>query len=256
MSNDLQACADLVARGDYTRLRATMAAPPKARLVLFPLFAFNLEVARAPWVTQQPTIAEMRLQWWIDALGEIATQETVRRHEVVTALAQVLTSETVPLLQDLVAARRWDIYQEPFENEADFEQYIDQTSGNLLVVATELLGSADSQVVRDFAFAVGLANWFQAVPHFLEQNRQPLLHNTPAALQRLAQQGLKRLARARQTRTLVSQQAGLALLCGWQTKAYLAEVVASPERVLSGLLGPSANFSKIQLLLRSVFGRW
>ena len=49
-----------------------MAAPVEARRVLFPLYAFNVEVARAPWVTSEPMIGEMRLQWWRDALEEIA----------------------------------------------------------------------------------------------------------------------------------------------------------------------------------------
>ena len=72
------ACAALVERGDPQRFRAAMAAPPEARRVLFPLYAFNVEVARAPWVTQEPMIAEMRLQWWRDALEEIAMGGRVR----------------------------------------------------------------------------------------------------------------------------------------------------------------------------------
>ena len=72
MDDDLNACAALVERGDPVRFRAAMASPMAARRVLFPLYAFNLEVARAPWVTQEPMIARMRLQWWRDALAEIA----------------------------------------------------------------------------------------------------------------------------------------------------------------------------------------
>ena len=49
---DLTACAELVARADPSRFRATMAAPVAARRVLFPIYAFNTEVARAPWVTR------------------------------------------------------------------------------------------------------------------------------------------------------------------------------------------------------------
>ena len=58
----LQACAELVERGDPDRFLATMAAPVALRATLFPLYAFNVEIARAPWVTQEPMIAEMRLQ--------------------------------------------------------------------------------------------------------------------------------------------------------------------------------------------------
>ena len=71
LDDDIAACARLVARGDLPRFRATMAAPVELRRMLFPLYAFNLEVARAPWVTAEPMIALMRLQWWRDALGEI-----------------------------------------------------------------------------------------------------------------------------------------------------------------------------------------
>ena len=218
-SSDLNACAALVERGDPKRFLAVMAAPVQARKVLFALFAFNLEVARAPWVTQQPMIAEMRLQWWCDALDEIASQKVVRRHEVVTPLAALIDSHAAALLRELVTARRWDIYDEPFEDAAQFERYIDYTSGHLLVVASGVLGGADPQVVRDFAFATGLSNWFQAVPKLLSQRRHPLLDLSSKSLRRLAEQGLQRLAMARNSRGLVSSDAGAALLFGWQTKA-------------------------------------
>jgi phytoene synthase len=42
----LNACAALVERSDPDRFRATMAAPVAARRVLFPIYAFNVEVTR------------------------------------------------------------------------------------------------------------------------------------------------------------------------------------------------------------------
>ena len=68
-----------------------MAAPAQYRPSLFVIFAFNLETARAPWMSQETMIAEMRLQWWHDALEEIATGGTGRRHEVLSPLAKLLT---------------------------------------------------------------------------------------------------------------------------------------------------------------------
>ena len=85
--DDLIACAQMVERADPDRFRALMATPVAARAKLFPIYAFNIEAARAPWVTQETMIAEMRLQWWRDALEEIRSGATVRRHEVVTPLA-------------------------------------------------------------------------------------------------------------------------------------------------------------------------
>ena len=61
----------------------------------------------------EPMIAEMRLQWWRDALGEIGAGDKVRSHPVTLALAEVLDPEGAEALDRLVAARRFDIYREP-----------------------------------------------------------------------------------------------------------------------------------------------
>ena len=50
---------------------AAMTAPPAARPGLMALYAFNLEIARAPWVASEPMLAEIRLRWWLDAIAEI-----------------------------------------------------------------------------------------------------------------------------------------------------------------------------------------
>ena len=81
-------------------------------------------------------IAEMRLQWWYDALGEIAASADIIRHEIVTPLSEQLTPAQAQELQRLVEARRWDIYRDPFESEDAFEKWhIHATSGTLLRVA-------------------------------------------------------------------------------------------------------------------------
>ena len=96
-----QACARIVKQGDPDRFVATMAAPAPMRPALFAIFAFNVEVTRAPWLTSEPMIAEMRLQWWRDALAEIGAGSRVRHHEVAVALAQVLDREGAAILDKL-----------------------------------------------------------------------------------------------------------------------------------------------------------
>ena len=112
-----------------------MAGPVAARRVLFPIYAFNVEVARAPWVTQESMIAEMRLQWWRDALEEIAAGGPARRHEVVTPLAKVIDAQGAAVLDKLIVARRWDIYKDAFEDEAHLMEYLDATASGLMWVA-------------------------------------------------------------------------------------------------------------------------
>jgi len=179
---DLSACAGLVQKGDPDRFMAAMAAPVAARAVLFPIYALNVEVARAPWVTQEAMIAEMRLQWWRDALGEIAAGGSVRRHEVVTPLARVISADQAVILDEVITARRWDIYKEPFEEAAQFASHIDHSTGSLMWVAAQALGPADESVVRDYAYAAGLANWLRAVAQLQARGRVPLVDAAPDAV--------------------------------------------------------------------------
>ena len=256
LERDIAACAGLVQRGDPDRFMAAMAARPAARDVLFPLYAFNLEVARAPWLTQEAMIAEMRLQWWRDALEEIGQGGNVRRHEVVTPLAEVLDGQGAELLDKLIVARRWDIYKDPFEDAAHFAEYLDATSGNLMWVAARALGDADEAVVRDVGYASGLANWFRAIPELEAQKRVPLVDGRAEAVALLAKGALARLKNAHRARGKVSKAAGQALFAGWQAEAILKQVAEEPQRVAEGALWQSDFSKKAGLLRRSLTGRW
>lgn len=256
LERDISACAGLVQRGDPDRFMAAMAARPAARDVLFPLYAFNLEVARAPWLTQEAMIAEMRLQWWRDALEEIGQGGNVRRHEVVTPLAAVLDADAATLLDKLIVARRWDIYKDPFEDVAHFAEYLEATSGNLMWVAARALGQADETAVRDVAYAAGLANWFRAIPELEAQKRVPLVDGRAEAVALLAQGALARLQAARKVRSKISKVAGQALFAGWQAEAILKQVASEPQRVADGALGQSDFAKKAGLLRCSFTGRW
>ncbi|MWB79519.1 phytoene synthase, partial [Pseudooceanicola sp. 216_PA32_1] len=158
-----------------------MAAPVGARRVLFPIYAFNVEVSRAPWVTAEPMIAQMRLQWWRDALEEIGARTVVRRHEVVTPLSAVLDPEGARLLDALIAARDWDVEREPFADAAAFDAYIAATSGNLVRAVARALGGDGDAAAGDAGWALGLANWFLAVPALEGAGRHPLPDRAPAA---------------------------------------------------------------------------
>lgn len=252
---DLTACAALVERADPARFRATMAAPVAARRKLFPLYAFNVEVARAPWVTQEPMIAEMRLQWWRDVCDQIATGSPVRRHEVATPLAGFLSADHALLLDALVAARRWDIYKDSFEDADHFARYLDQTSGNLTWVAARSLGQAAERPVRDAAFAFAVASWLRAIPQLEAQGRVPLLDGTTEGVMALAQMGLDRLAQARTARKGVSKKARAALLHVGQADAVLRAAIADPQAVAQGSL-PDPAIADRHLAWRALSGRW
>ncbi|QGX98725.1 phytoene synthase [Roseovarius faecimaris] len=255
LSDDLTACADLVRRADPERFLAAMAAPVAARKVLFPLYAFNAEVARAPWVTEEAMIAEMRLQWWRDALEEIGGGGRVRRHEVTTPLAGVLDAEGAAVLDDLILARRWDIYRDPFEDAAAFDDYLRKTSGHLMWAAARALGAGDElrPLVLEAGYAQGLANYLRAIPALEAAGRVPLVDGRAEAVQALARTGLTRLG---ETRGRLPKAIFPALLPAWKTAAVLKRAAADPQRVGAGALDISPLHSRLALMWRASRGRW
>ena len=256
MHEDVIACADLVRRGDPDRFRAVMAAPVPAREKLFPVYAFNLEVSRAPWVTEEPMIAEMRLQWWRDALEEIRAGGPVRRHEVASPLSETLDAEGAGMLDELVAARRWDIYREPFEDMAHFREYLGKTSSNLLLAAARSLAEVPEDTVREAGYALGLANWLRAVPKLEKAGRIPLVEGTHQAVRSLAEEGLDHLASARAARGAIPTAARPAMLILWQTGLVLKAARDEPERVADGRLDPAPFRSRLTLMARAATGKW
>lgn len=246
--SDLTACAALVQKADADRFRAAMAAPVAARPVLFALYAFNVEVARAPWVTQEAMIAEMRLQWWRDALEEIAKDGIVRRHEVVTPLAHALDADAARALDRLVAARRWDIYRDPFEDADHFNAYLADTSGALMWAAAQALGAdvaAEAQV-RAFGAATGLARFLQAVPELEAQKRVPLVDGRAEAVADLCKAALASIPNRAALRRVAGAGAP-ALTEGFLTHALLKQAARDPQRVGAGAL--QVNPARQSLLL-------
>ncbi len=239
----LQACADIVAKGDADRFAAVMAAPVAARKMLLPIYAFNVEVARAPWVASEPMIGEMRLQWWRDALEEIAEDKVVRKHEVTTQLARVLDGEGARILDKLVQARRWDLYTDAFEDAGHFDEYLDATGGGLMWVAARALGATNETAFRALGRASGLANLFLAVPELEARGRKPVVDGRPEAISGLAKMALKDMGRHKLPKG--GRAAGLA---AWRTRGLLKRAAANPDRVIDGRLDES-EFQRRLLLI-------
>ena len=248
----VDACAELVRRGDPDRFLAVMAAPVEARAQLFPLFAFNLEVARAPWVTEEALIAEMRLQWWRDVV-ENSASGAARAHEVAGPLHELIRDFGLPVevLDRLIAARRWDIHRDPHDGADALVAYLEDTGAGLMWLAARALGAPDAAEgpVRAYGWASAAAMYIRALPELAARGRQPL--PSGSSVQDLAQRGLQKLAEARKVRKSVPRDAAPALLAGWQAEALLRQVVA-------GRSSPALSEARRRwLLLRQAFtGRW
>lgn len=252
------ALAEQVAAGDPDRFAATRAAAPAERDLLWPIYALNLELARAPWAARDPILAEMRLQWWIDAMGAIDRQPAP--NAVLAALGPMVTRLPAlgPVLHDLAEARRRDAWRAPFADAADLEAHIDATAGSIMWAAALLLGApaGAESVVRDMAWGGGLANWLRAVPALRAAGWAALPDDRPAALAALAVKGRARISRARSMRGAIPPRVLPALLCAWQADRILALAAAEPSRVAEGRLGLSEARRRASLAWRAISGRW
>lgn len=257
----VDACAELVAKGDPDRFAATMSAPRELRGRLLVLYAFNLEVARAPWVTQEPMIAEMRIQWWVDAIAEIFEGREPRRHEVVSPLVDVIAEAglTREAFDQLMQARRQDIYGEPAADMTVLWDYLDATSGGLVELAATALGasSAASEISRQFGQGIGAANLLVSLPALEKAGKFVLpAGDTGEVIKELAQGGQKRLRAARKGRRDIPGSAKAAFLTGWQADAILSRANSTPDAVHEGSLLSSEFSRKTSLIARTLSGRW
>ena len=144
-------------RHDPDRYLCALLAPAEARLHLLALILFNHELARIPEVVTQPMAGMIRLQWWREALDEIAAGRPARQHPVVEALATALAGgrlSTADLLA-LVDAREAALEPIP-PRAAALEDYAHATSGAWQALAYRALGGSD-QRAETAARAIGTA---------------------------------------------------------------------------------------------------
>ena len=186
----IPACAEIVRTGDPDRFATSLAAPEGAREKLWVLYALNLEIARAPFASAEPMLAEMRLQWWVDRLNEIAAGVAPPLHDVLTPFAGLWDGDAAALMADNAEMRRRDAQREEFLQPSDVIGYIDRTAGHVMVLAASALGSGNEGAIRAQGVAAGLGNWLGVLPR-LQGLGLGLAHPDGAAVSALASAGLE-----------------------------------------------------------------
>ena len=212
-----------------------------------PLYAFNLEIARAGYVTSDPTLGEIRLRWWADAVEGVYVG-SVRRHEVCEPLAEAIAASDLPRapFDALIEARIWDCHREPFADAGALAAYLDATGAGLMWLAARTLGAppAAEAAVRDLGRGAAAAAFLRAAPALRALGRKP------DPLAGLAEAGLAWLAQARAARACVPAAALPALLPA-------ADAAASLRRAVRGASPDLSEFrSRAAMLRASLAGRW
>jgi phytoene synthase len=140
-TDDLDA---LVRRVDPDRwISSRFIGDPQARADVIALYAFDHELARAPKVSSNPLIGEIRLTWWREALDEIFEGRPVRRHPTAEALADVVARRDLARapLEALIDARYRELDAAPMD-EAEALAWARDTGGLAAELAATILDPA------------------------------------------------------------------------------------------------------------------
>jgi len=144
---------------DRDRYYASLLLPPGPREAVAALYAFNADIASIRDRAREPAAGEIRLQWWADALGGQG-HGNVRQNPLADALLETVADYNLPVapLSRMVAARRFDLYQDPMPDTATFEGYAGETTSALYQLAAMILNGGRPVEPGDAAGHLGVAH--------------------------------------------------------------------------------------------------
>lgn len=151
-----RACIKLIAQGDEDLFLSLRYALPADRPRLAALFAFQVELRRIPARVSEPPLGEMRLQWWREALDEIAAGGPVRGHPVVEAIARSAPFDggRRAAAERLIDGRARLLYQPKMTSLADYLEFVKEAEAPLAALALSSADAADRMADRAEAYAL------------------------------------------------------------------------------------------------------
>ncbi|MCK0143530.1 squalene/phytoene synthase family protein [Aliiroseovarius sp. F20344] len=257
----IASCAEQVYKGDPDRFLATMSGTVEERKRLFPLYAFNLEVARAPYMSQEPMVSMIRLQFWRDVVTAAVDGTEAPRHDVATPLSQLIIwgdMRAAPLLR-IIEAREGEVQGDRPQNLDDIRAYLRATSGALMLAGGQLCGMTEfagdyeiDTALENLGEATGAANWLLAQPALNKSGRG---HMPPSddTIRQLCDAGLKQFKSARKA---LGRQGNPALRSAWRARAILAQAAKQPSLVAEGALGSAEFTRRGHMLWLGLTRRW
>ena len=150
---------------DEDRYYAALFAPANKRAHLFTLYALNQELARIAETVREPLMGAIRLQWWRETIDS-ARDGKPRDHDLARALTELFAAHDLPLdlFGAMIEAREMDAAEILFADLKALEDYADATGGNLMRLASRLLGGTSDDLARESGIAHALTGLLRAIP--------------------------------------------------------------------------------------------
>ncbi len=154
---DREAAASHVRARDLDRYWTALFAPASARRGLLALYGFNAELQHIAATVREPMVAQIRLQWWRDAI-DLAAPGMRTGNPLADTLAGAILEYDLPRerLAAMAAARIPEINGDPPAGLAELRASLQETEGTVFELAAAILGDT-GEAAREAAQHAGLA---------------------------------------------------------------------------------------------------
>lgn len=172
LNEEVRLAARAWAPDDYL---AALLAPEYVRADLVAIAAFLGDVERILATVSEPALAEIRLQWWRDAIAGAARDERTG-HPVADAIGEAIRRHSLPVaeFEGLIEARTHDLYADPLAGEAALEAYLDMADGAAFRLSARCRGADPSTaLIAAAGQAYGRARLCRTLAQFVARGRNP-----------------------------------------------------------------------------------
>ena len=139
----------LARSGETEHYLAALLAPPAERAALLAIAAFSADLDRITTSARDPLVGEIRLQWWRDALPEIAGG-SLTGNPIADQLGAAVRRYDLPspLFGAMIDGHAATLYPDPLPDRRAFESHLSQLRGPLFASALRVLACPGEHLVR------------------------------------------------------------------------------------------------------------
>jgi phytoene synthase len=163
-------CEDLLRTYDRTAWLASLFAPEQTRGYIHALHAFFHEIGRVRSIVSEPSLGEIRLQWWTEVVRGGRAGEAAA-NPISAALMATIADCSLPVaaFTNMLEARRFDLYNDPMPSLNDLEGHCGEVYGALLRLASIALCSGQEPGAGEACGHAGIALGLAAILRDLPQ---------------------------------------------------------------------------------------
>jgi len=168
--------AEFLKQHDPERYYSTLLLNQDARFPVQTLYAFSAEISRIRSLISEPATGEIRLQYWVDLLSGTDHGDR-QQNPLASALLETIKRFDLPktTLLRLLAARRFDLYDDPMRDLISFEGYAGETNSMLYQLASIIVNKGEDAGAGEAAGHMGVAHamigHFRALPTTLARGQ-------------------------------------------------------------------------------------